>query len=97
MLAAVNLDDQTPFQANKIQNVTSKWKLPAKLDLGELAVSEQMPHYGFGIGGAVPHIPRVVAKSLGNGPMICPDRHGPLTRLALLATLSHKEEAAARG
>jgi hypothetical protein len=50
MLAAVNLDDQLLFQANKIQNVILKGKLSAELHFREAAISEQMPHNGFGIG-----------------------------------------------
>jgi len=54
VLAAVNLDHEATFKADKIQDVVSEWKLATKPDPGEPAVTQEMPHRRFCIGCVAP-------------------------------------------
>jgi hypothetical protein len=38
MLPAIQLDDQPSLHANKVDNVTPDWMLPAELDAAETAI-----------------------------------------------------------
>jgi len=54
MMAAIHLNDQFSFEANKVDDVLADKHLSAKLASCQLAVSETFPQCLFGIGGALP-------------------------------------------
>jgi hypothetical protein len=48
VLAAVDLNDQPGFEADKIEDVAAQRDLSAEFGAGELAVAERTPEHGFG-------------------------------------------------
>jgi hypothetical protein len=44
MLAAIDLDDDTPFEADEIGNEALKWDLPSEFESEEAASAQQPPH-----------------------------------------------------
>jgi hypothetical protein len=49
VLRAVSLDDELSPNAKKVDNVRSKWNLPAKLEAVQAAIAEEPPQAEFGI------------------------------------------------
>jgi hypothetical protein len=84
ILAAIRLDDQMLFEANKIYDPGSDAHLPVKFQLSKPSRSQQSAQRDLGIR-------RLCAKHLREAPLW--SRYTlahPLTRLATLATLSRK-------
>jgi hypothetical protein len=50
MLSPIHLNNKLVFQADKIENVITKWMLTAKFQTGNLATSQKMPQSLFRIG-----------------------------------------------
>lgn len=53
ILAAVQLNDDFAFQADKIKNEVAEWMLAAKFAAVELAVAQALPQPGLCIGGRI--------------------------------------------
>jgi hypothetical protein len=70
MLAAVDLDDEAPFKADKIDNEVLKGDLPTKLEARQSTVTQQAPHRRFGVRGFVTHLFCETADTLGGRPVV---------------------------
>jgi hypothetical protein len=80
VLAAIDLNDETLFETDKIKNKISKGNLPAKLELREPAVSRQSPHFGFSVRRFAAHLLGEIPDAFGGRSMAWRLRHEPLTR-----------------
>ena len=63
MLTSVHFDYDSPIKTNEVRNIISKRYLTQQLETYEAAVARQPPHFGFCIGGFVPHPPRGTLNS----------------------------------
>jgi hypothetical protein len=61
MLPAIDLDDEPPFKADKIQNVGPERHLSTKLDATEAAVAKQEPKFPLCTRRDASHCARVPA------------------------------------
>ena len=59
MLSAVDLDNNSLLQTDKVDDVDSDWLLPAKLETVELPHSDATPEQLFSFGGVVAKRPGV--------------------------------------
>jgi hypothetical protein len=50
MLTTIQLDGQLQLNAIKIQDIRWTWKLPSKLQIGELPGSEFLPEHELAVG-----------------------------------------------
>jgi len=50
MLAAIDLNDDVPFEANKIKNKLAKRNLSSKLESDKPTTAQQTPHRSFSVG-----------------------------------------------
>ena len=80
VLTAIDFDDETLFETDKIKNEILKGNLPAKFELREPAISEQSPHFGFSVGRLATHLLGEIAATFGRWSMVWCLRHEPLTR-----------------
>jgi hypothetical protein len=80
VLAAIDFDDETLFETDKIKNKILKGNLPPKFELRESAVSQQSPHSGFSVCRLATHLLGEIADAFGRWSMVWCVRHEPLTR-----------------
>jgi hypothetical protein len=80
VLPAIDLDDETLFETDKIKDKILKGNLPTKFELREPAVSQQSPHFGFSVGRLATHHLGEIAGAFGRWSMVWCLRHEPLTR-----------------
>ena len=78
MLAAVQFDYEFDFARNEIDDIWSNRLLPAEFQFVKTPAPQGKPQFPFDVGLFATKLP---------GECVF---HGPLTRLAALATLSHK-------
>src|SRR3954470_15388654 len=64
MLAAVELDDELPLEADEVHDVASELLLPAELEAAEAAVAQQAPHPPLGFRRLAPHLARPVLQEV---------------------------------
>ena len=80
VLTAVDFNDETLFETDKIKNEILKGNLSAKFELREPSISEQSPHFGFSVRRFATHLLGEIADAFGGWPMVWRLRHEPLTR-----------------
>jgi hypothetical protein len=80
MVTAIDFDDETFFETDKIKNKILKGNLPAKFELREPPVSQQSPHFGFRVRRFTTHLLGKIADAFGRWSMTWRLRHEPLTR-----------------
>jgi hypothetical protein len=66
MLAAIEFQNQTPFQADEIDDIVAEWKLPAKLKIREAPVSQPSPDELLLFGLASPKVSGSLAILVGH-------------------------------
>ncbi len=87
VLSAVNLDHQPSLEANEVENVRSKRRLPPKLDAVKTAVAQQKPKPPLDICRDAAHPARILTLLLSHELMVRCVRHEPLTQRRLLTLL----------
>lgn len=55
MLTAIDLNNETLLEADKIKNIALEWDLSAKLEVSELPMTQQPPHRGFRVSRFLSH------------------------------------------
>ena len=90
MLAAIDLNDDTPLEADKIENIALKRHLAAKFEKCKPPAAKQAPHRRFGVGGLAAHLLCESAEALGGRSWrgVCGTNPSPG---AFGATLSHNK------
>lgn len=91
MLATIDFNDELLLEANKIENVALERNLSAEFEMGELPMTQKLPHGEFCIRRFVPHAPCKAASGFCDVTMVwflCHRTpHPPSLREG---TLSHK-------
>ena len=90
VLTSVDFNDDFRLETRKVQYEVPEGHLPPKLEPDKTPIAQHVPHCSFGIGRFMAHMSRKSANCLDDRTMMRVIRHGPLTRLPALATLSHK-------
>ena len=92
VLAAIYFDNDLSFEADDVEDVVSKWDLPAKLEACEPATAQQPPHRHRGICRILSQATHLAATALDHWSVVKSRTHDPSPGLGLtaLATLSHK-------
>ena len=63
MLTAIDFDYQTPLKTYKIKNVVLKGHLPAKFEVRQAVIAEQLPNPRFSVGRLAAHLFSEVADN----------------------------------
>jgi hypothetical protein len=79
VLTAIDFDNETLFETDKIENKILKRNLPTKFELREPAISKQSPHLGFSVRRFSTHLLREIADAFAGWSMAWRLRHEPLT------------------
>jgi len=75
MLAAIDLDNQTPIEAHKIKNEALKRNLASKFELQETPVAQQSPHRCFNVRWLATHLLCELSDAFCSGSMVRRLRH----------------------